>query len=276
MRIFLTGGTGFIGSYFLKLALAAGHEIVALRLPGTVPVIPISGTPEWLEVFLDSVPLDTLCGCDALVHFAAYGVSPQPTDWNISFEINVRQSLILMAAALEANIPHLVACGSCFEYGKSGERYEFIPADAPLEPIGPYAASKAAFSLALAAMARSSKSGFTLLRPFHLFGEGQHPSNFWPSLRSAAQSGADFPMTAGGQVRDYQPVEAVAAAFLSAAESVPPPHGLRVRNLGSGTPITLRDFASCWWKRWDAVGTLKIGALPYREDEVMRFVPQII
>ena len=40
MRIFLTGGTGFIGSYFLKLALAAGHEIVALRLPGTVPVVP--------------------------------------------------------------------------------------------------------------------------------------------------------------------------------------------------------------------------------------------
>ena len=276
MRLFVTGGTGFIGSYFLKLALAAGHEVVALRLPGTTPVIAISGCPVWIEAPLDQVPLDALHGCDTLVHFAAQGVSPQPTDWDISFEINVRQSLVLMAAALEARVPHLVACGSCFEYGRSGERYECIPADAPLEPVGPYAASKAAFSLAFGAMARSSNSGFTLLRPFHLFGEGQHSSNFWPALREAAQCGSDFSMTGGEQIRDYQPVEDVAAAFLKAAESTPSPDGLLVRNLGSGDPIALRDFASSWWARWEAVGNLQIGALPYRGDEVMRFIPKII
>lgn len=275
MRIFVTGGTGFIGSYFIRHALLAGHEIVPLRLPGTVPVIPLSDDLEWLEATLDHVPVDALRGCEALVHFAAQGVSPQPTDWNLAFEINVRQSLVLMAAAAEAGVSHLIACGSCFEYGLCGERYEFIPPDAPLEPIGPYAASKAAFSVALGAMARSSTCGFTMLRPFHLYGDGQHPSNFWPSLRAAALSGSDFLMTAGEQVRDFLPVEAVADAFLAALEVHPEPGAMEVRNLGSGNPITLREFATRWWQHWGAAGILKPGALPYRADEVMRFVPAI-
>ena len=50
-RIFLTGSTGFVGSHFLKAALAAGHEVVALRFPGTSPVIPIpeSDRLTWVE-----------------------------------------------------------------------------------------------------------------------------------------------------------------------------------------------------------------------------------
>ncbi len=31
MRLFVTGATGFIGSHFVNQALAAGHEVVALR-----------------------------------------------------------------------------------------------------------------------------------------------------------------------------------------------------------------------------------------------------
>ena len=230
---------------------------------------------EWIEAPMDEVPGTVLRGCEALVHLAAQGVSPQPTDWGRAFDINVRQSLVLMAAAAEAGVFHLVACGSCFEYGRSGERYEFIPPDAPLEPIGPYAASKAAFSLAFASLARSAGCGCTLLRPFHLFGEGQHPSNFWPSLRGAALAGKDFPMTLGEQVRDFQPVEDVALSFLEATNMAPVPGALAIRNLGSGRPVTLREFALSWWRQWGAMGELQVGALPYREGEVMRFVPLI-
>lgn len=274
MRIFVTGGTGFIGAHFLKLALEAGHEVGALRRPGSSPIIPLDQEPRWHEHALDEVPASVLEGCDALIHFAAQGVSPQPTDWSLAFEVNARRSISLFAAAEKVGVPHLIACGSCFEYGKSGERYRKIPPDAPLEPVGPYAASKAAFSLAVEALARSSSSAFTLLRPFHLFGEGQHDSNFWPSLRLAARSGTDFPMTAGEQIRDYLPVETAAKAFLEAATSTHS-QSFRVSNLGSGEPVSLADFAARWWDTWNATGSLQVGQIPYRDNEVMRFVPQV-
>ena len=46
-------------------------------------------------------------------------------------------------------------CGSCFEYGLSGTQYAFIPPDAPLMPVGAYAASKAAASVAVCGIANA-------------------------------------------------------------------------------------------------------------------------
>lgn len=275
MKIFVTGGTGFIGSHFLRLALEAGHEVTASRRPGSKPVIPLELQPNWIEGSLDQVSSVDLQGNDVLVHLAAQGVSPQLTDWSTAFDVNVRQSLSLFSLASTSGIPHLVACGSCFEYGKSGERYEFIPPDAPLEPIGPYAASKAAFSFAVESMARTASASFTLIRPFHLFGEGQHESNLWPSLRLAALSGNDFPMTAGEQIRDYMPVEQAAGEFLKIATKKTPPWKFKVLNIGSGQPVTLKDLTTQWWRQWNAEGELLIGAIPYRSGEVMRFAPEI-
>ena len=36
-----------------------------------------------------------------------------------------------------------------------------------------------------------------------------------------------------------------------------------------------RFFAEHWWKNWDAKGRLLPGALPYRDNEVMRYVPEV-
>jgi len=276
MKFFVTGGTGFIGSHFLDVALEAGHTVVALRRPGSVPRIPLRQQPEWLEGELADVDVTHLEGIEVFVHLAAQGVSPQKTDWNTAFEINVSHSIKLLSIALDAGVPRILLCGSCFEYGQAAERYERIPADATLEPVGPYAASKAAFSLAAESMARQSVGKFALLRPFNIYGEGQHASNFWPSLRKAAVSGQDFEMTPGDQIRDFQSVSNVARMFLQEAErSFVECSSFEKRNIGSGSPISLADFASSWWSHWQAKGTLKIGALPHRKHEVMRFVPEV-
>lgn len=39
MKIFLTGGTGFIGSHFLNTVLNAGNEVIAICRPGSQPRI---------------------------------------------------------------------------------------------------------------------------------------------------------------------------------------------------------------------------------------------
>lgn len=277
MKIFVTGGTGFIGSLFLKQALAARHEVIALRLPGERPKIPPATTqPEWVEGSLADNWSHQMLSCEALVHFAAVGVSPQTASWDQLYAVNVQQSLNLWLLAANARVKRFVICGSCFEYGKSGERFKFIPADAPLEPANAYAASKAAATVTALAFAVEKQIELIVLRPFHVFGEGQHESNFWPSLRKAALAGEDFPMTAGEQMRDFIPVEAVANVFAGALSRTDlRPGEPKIENVGTGKPQTLRGFAEFWWKQWNAKGKLEIGALPYRPNEVMRYVPQM-
>lgn len=277
MKLFVTGGTGFIGSHFLEAALSAGHDVVALRRsPASLPRVRLSVEPRWLEKNMPEVSGEDFSGCETVVHLAAVGVSPQRATWDELFRINVLESLGLCMAAAEAGVRRFVICGSCFEYGRSSERYDFIPADAPLEPVNGYGASKAAASIAFLALARERKLELALLRPFQAYGEGQHESNFWPSLRTAALGGHDFPMTPGEQVRDYQPVEEVAETFLNIAVNEPLTAGdPTVRNVGSGRAQTLAEFAAHWWLQWNASGQLRKGAVPYRAGEVMRYVPKI-
>jgi nucleoside-diphosphate-sugar epimerase len=274
MRLFLTGGTGFIGSHFLRSALAAGHAITALRRSSPAK-IPLPEDPHWLEHTMPEVEPADLAGHDVLVHLAAVGVSPQKADWATLFRVNVTESLDLWRRAAHAGIQRFLICGSCFEYGKAGERYEFIPPDAPLEPSSGYAASKAAATMAAVALAREHGLSLTVARPFHTFGEGQHTENFWPSLRRAALAGENFPMTGGEQARDFMPVEELAAAFLRLLECSAPPGMPLIRNIGTGQPTTLRTFAEDWWSRWEAKGKLLPGALPYSAHEVMRYVPLV-
>ena len=170
----------------------------------------------------------------------------------------------------------LVVAGSCLEYGKSCLKYDQIPVDAPLAPVSPYATSKAAgCSLALG-YARSMNTALAYLRVFNAFGEGQNESNLWPSLMKAANSGKDYEMTKGEQIRDFIPVQDVADHFFDVAINVKmrngPPY---VQNVGSGNPTTVRQFVEYWWKRCNAEGSLKIGALPYRGNEVMKMIPSL-
>ncbi len=273
--MFITGGSGFIGSHFLNQALSSGYQLLALRRSvNSTTRIPLVRQPTWLTASLINVTVDDLNGCDVLVHFAAHSVQyPHDTLLNC-LQWNVMSVISLFEKARLAGIKHYVVAGSCFEYGKSGERFSAIPTDAPLVPTSSYAASKAAASIALQQWALENSVHLDILRVFHVFGKGEACTRFWPTLRHAALNGKDMSMTMGDQLRDFLPVEDVAATFLYVSTRKPDPHTLvRTYNLGSGSPCTLREFAEYWWGYWNAVGSLLIGQLPYRDHEVMRYIP---
>jgi nucleoside-diphosphate-sugar epimerase len=260
----------------LSALLEAGYHVRALvRDSSRVSFVPhpaltlISGE-------MSDVGSNEIDGCDAFIHLAAHGVVNGMNDWEACFRVNVTESLALWIRAAEAGVRRFVICGSCFEYGRSAERYDFIPVDAPLEPIGAYHASKAAATMAALAMAVDRHLELAVLRPFHVFGEGETPDRFWPSLCQAARNGADLPMSLGRQVRDFVPVENVAAAFVETATVRSLIRGRPlIRNIGTGNPQTLLEFAQYWWKRLGAMGKLQPGLVPYRANEVMRYVPLV-
>jgi nucleoside-diphosphate-sugar epimerase len=277
MRLFVTGGTGFVGSHFVEQALALGCEVTVLRRnTASRPRIPLAREPRWLDKGMDQLDANDFVGCDVLVHLAAHTPNVPYDTLENCLHWNLMAPLAMMRAAQRGGVERYVVAGTCFEYGRSGERYDFIPTEAPLEPTLSYPASKAAASVAFAAFAAETKVRMTIQRIFQVYGEGEAPERLWPTLRRAAPTGEDLPLTAGEQVRDFVCVEDVASRLLVAcADESLAPGRAEITNLGSGHPQSIREFAERWWRHWGATGKLLFGELPYRAGEVMRYVPQV-
>jgi len=275
MKLFVTGGTGFVGTHFLQQALAAGHEVVALRRPGSAPRLPLAAEPRWLDGALDADWSDALQGCEVLVHLASHTPNPPYAPLDECLYWNVFAAMKLARQAAAAGVGRFLVAGSCFEYGQVPADVPFIDVTTPLAPSLSYPASKAAASIAFEAFAREGGHRVKLLRIFQVFGEGEQASRLWPSLRRAALEGKDFPMSAGEQVRDFIPVEEVAARFVRHLDfSGVEPGSPQVHHVASGRAQTLLEFASYWWQHWGATGKLLPGAVPYRKNELFRLVPR--
>lgn len=250
-----------------------GHSVIALRRSENVGSRIDGAEPErWMTKSMIDVATQDFTGVDVLVHLAAKGVTPQIATVEEMFQVNVWESLQLWRKAADCGVKKLVLVGTCQEYGRSADRYDFIPADAPLEPTTGYAASKAAASLAAIALANERKFDLTIVRPFNCYGEGQHPSNLWPAVRRAALAGEDLPMSSGSAIRDFIPVEAAANRIVDLALDRTESSGVVVKNVGTGKPTTVREFVEGWWEHWNATGKILVGALPDRKSEPVRFV----
>ncbi len=136
-RIFLTGGSGFVGSHVLPALLAAGHDVVALaRTPKAAATIAERNatyaarlTTRIGDVTNPASLSAALVGCDAIVHLVAI-----PRDWNNGADllrINTAGTEAMIAAASAAGITRFVHLGALgvqdreeLHYAKSKARAE--------------------------------------------------------------------------------------------------------------------------------------------------------
>lgn len=276
MKIFLTGGTGFVGSHFINEAHKAGHTVIALKRFNSNTRIILDRDPLWIDGTLVGNYHSILNDCDAFVHLAAFGVSPQPANWNDCLYWNVLKSADLLNQALISGVKRVICIGTFAEYGESGLKYEFIPPTCSLSPKGPYATSKVAFSAIMNTLCKEYNVYSSYFRLFSIFGDGQHSNNLYPSLKRAALLGENFSMTKGEQIRDFLSVKKATQQIVKGLEFNGVKRGsLNFSNIGSGRPQSILEFSKYHWNKWNANGQLNVGALPYRENEIMRFVAQL-
>jgi UDP-glucose 4-epimerase len=277
MRLFITGGTGFIGSYVLRAALSAGHKVRALRSSeDSKPSIALPSDPEWISGTLGALTADQIDGSDAVIHLATAGVSPKRVPWDELVKTNIAGSIRVLEMGKQAGLRRFVVAGTSHEYGQSANRFNRIPPDAPLEPLNLYGASKAAAFQMLRAFAIEHGLELFYGRLFTAYGEGQYAQNFWPSLKAAALSGVDFPMSSGRQVNDFLPVERVADHLLKACNRADISAGKPlVVNIGSGQSSSLLEFAEREWRQFGAKGKLLPSSFKDRSDQMYHCVPDL-
>ena len=136
-RIFLTGGSGFVGSHVLPALLEAGHQVVALaRTPRAAAAITQRNaahaallTTRIGDVTDPATLPAALAGCDAVVHLVAL-----PRDWNKGADllrVNTAGTESLIAAASATGVTRFVHLGALgvqdreeLHYAKSKARAE--------------------------------------------------------------------------------------------------------------------------------------------------------
>jgi len=273
MRIFLTGGTGFIGSHFINHAIKLGHEVTALRRTDSKSRLILKSQPTWIEGSMDGSYDRVFKDIEVFVHLAAHSLNYPYDSLENCMYWNLNAPLRLAKQAAEQGVKRFVIAGSCFEYGKSAERFSELTVASPLEPDNNYSISKAASSVAFLGLAYQLGLDLSLLRIFQVYGEGEHESRLWPSLKRAAREGADFRMTQGDQVRDFISVQNTVELLLRdiAENGIDISYPI-VKHVATGIPQRTIDFVRYWWKEWGASGKIIAGALPYRDKEMMRII----
>lgn len=276
MKLFMTGGTGFVGGHLIQELHARGHDVTAICRAATPTRIPLTKQPHWTSREFFTVTAQDMFGHDVFVHLAAAGMpnNPEKVSFSDMYRYNVAGLVHLLECAKEAGVQKIVIGSTFKEYGDSCAEYAFIPTTASLQPTTPFACSRVSGFYAAQAFASHYGVDIEYVRFFNMYGDGENALDLWTALKTAATLGRDFDMTNGEQVRDYIAVEQAVQQLSSICER-PTKRGLTTHHIASGVPIRLRDFTDKWWTEWGATGKINYGALPYRAYESMRIVAKV-
>lgn len=173
MKIFLSGGSGFVGRHLLRRLNAEGHELVAsVRSPTAAEAVLREGARPW-HGKLDDLPrlAQALRNCDAVVHAAAHLKFWGP--WGQFEAANVGLTQALLEAARSAGVPNFVHVGAASVVMHTRGPLLDVEESEPLvdAPWLPYSTTKAR---AESAVLQAATSGFrtVTLRPPFIWGVG--------------------------------------------------------------------------------------------------------
>jgi dTDP-glucose 4,6-dehydratase len=226
MKLIVTGGAGFIGSAFVRMAVAEGIDVVnldKLTYAGNLEnLAPIEAEPSYKfahgdicdaaflhRLFSDEKP-------DGVVHFAAEShVDRSILSPGAFIQTNVNGTFALLEAARAAKLARFVHVSTDEVYGSLEEPLE-ADESFPLIANSPYSASKASSDLLVRSYFKTYNLPVLITRASNNYGPYQFPEKLIPLMINNAFEDRKLPVYGDGQqVRDWLYVDDHCRGILS-------------------------------------------------------------
>src|SRR3989344_6810830 len=206
MKLFVTGITGFIGSHFGRMALAAGHDVVGLARQSDTRNISRIEDYQALSRFrlvygdLTADISGLLEGAEAVVNFAARTfVDHSILDPEPFIQSNIVGTYKLLEQARKYKQKLYVQVSTDEVYGAilDGAYKE----DARLNPTNPYSSTKAAADMLCLSYWNTYKVPIIITRTENNYGPWQHPQKALPVFVGKALRNEKLPVYGDGKHR---------------------------------------------------------------------------
>jgi dTDP-glucose 4,6-dehydratase len=238
-RLLITGGTGFIGSEFVRQGVKRGYEIVVIdNLTYAGDLERIKDVEKEVTFYRSDITNEEFIKHifeskkpDAVIHWAAEShVDRSILDASPFLETNVKGTQVLLEISRQHGVKKFINISTDEVYGEveEGQFYETTP----LNPNSPYSVSKATADMLGRAYCRTYGVPVITVRPSNNYGPWQYPEKLIPVAILKALNNEKIPVYGTGRnVREWLFVsDCVNAVFLilergSAGE---------VYNVGSG------------------------------------------
>lgn len=217
MKLFVTGGAGFIGSVFTTMALDGALDLPELEAVTVYDALTYAGTLTNLtqcasdsrfsfihgDICDEPTLHEAMRGHDAVIHFAAEShVDRSINGATIFAHTNVVGTAAVMQAAHDVGAVRIV-------HVSTDEIYGSIPLGSwpetdPLLPTSPYSASKAGSDLVAQAFFRSFGLPVVITRCSNNYGPHQFPEKLIPLFVTNLMEGKKVPVYGDGSAcRDW-------------------------------------------------------------------------
>lgn len=271
-NVFVTGANGFIGANLTRRLLSENYEVGILKRENS-DLSKIRDLLPGLKAYNGDVRDYTSVAAalsdfrpDAVLHLVTYyRIEHTAADVGPMIDTNVRGTVNLLEAAKDSGVGLFVNTSSCAVYRMADHA---LSEKDPIAPQNLYALTKHHAEEECRFYADYFGMKAITLRMFPPYGPGDHERRLIPHVILSLQKGVMPELTTGKQLWDFVYIDDVTSAYLAALKTGPRIKGHEIVNIGTGSPVSVRDMVMEIMRLMNAEGEPKFGAIPHRKNEV--------